>query len=121
MKSSRGFKAEKSRCFKHPECTHLFLDFPSGPVELGEQFPVIPDEVVEEDRTLRLLSPTDCVKDRLAAYIRWGARAGFNQALLVCRRQKARVDLDQVARWCRNEGASAAFDELSQALAAQPT
>jgi hypothetical protein len=112
-----GFKPDKSRYFKHPECAHLFLEFPKGPVELGEECPVTPDEILVEGRTLRLLSPTDCVKDRMAAYIHWKARAGFNQALLVCRRQHSRVDFEKVAAWCDREGAPEAYEELVQQLA----
>jgi hypothetical protein len=111
-----GFKPDKSRYFKHPECEHLFLEFPSGPVEIGEEYPVFPDEILVEGRTLRLLSPTDCVKDRLASYIHWNSRAGFNQAVLVCRRQRMRVDLEKVAEWCHREGGSAAFEELTRYL-----
>jgi hypothetical protein len=36
-----GFEPSRSRYFKHPQCPHLFLEFPRGPVEIGEQFPVI--------------------------------------------------------------------------------
>lgn len=111
-----GFEAGKSRYFKHPQCQHLFLEFPRGPVEIGEQFPVIPDEVEIQGRKLRILSPTDCVKDRLAGYIHWNTRANFDQAVLVCRRQRDRVDLTQVARWCEVEGGNAAFKELERVL-----
>ena len=111
-----GFKPDKSRYYKHPDCGHLFLEFPVGPVELGEEYPITPDEILVEGRTLRLLSPTDCVKDRLSAYIHWKSRAGFMQALLVCRRQQTRVDLEKVAAWCQKEGGSAAFEELIQRL-----
>ena len=113
-----GFKPDKSRYFKHPDCKHLYLEFPSGPVELGEEYPVTPDEILVEGRTLRLLSPTDCVKDRMAAYIHWSSRAGFNQALLVCRRQYARVDFEKVAAWCQREGGGAAYEELARRLSA---
>ncbi|MFT3991512.1 MAG: hypothetical protein QM680_08875 [Luteolibacter sp.] len=113
---SLGFIQEKSRYYKHPECSHLFLDFPQGPVELGEEYPVVPDQIHHEGQILRLLSPTDCVKDRLAAYIHWQSRAGFRQALLVCRRQADRVDLEKVRLWCETEGGLAAFDELLQYL-----
>jgi len=112
-----GFQPSKSRYFKHPECDHLLLEFPPGPVELGEEFPVIPAELECEGRTLRLLSPTDCVKDRLAAYIHWGVRDCFDQAALVCRRQAARVDLEKIRRWCEREGGTGAFDELRNHLA----
>jgi hypothetical protein len=111
-----GFVPSKSRYFKHPECHHLFLEFPKGPVEIGEEFPVIPDEIEVEGRKLRLLSPTDCVKDRLAGYIHWRSRANFDQAALICRRQSGRVDYAAVRRWCETEGANAVFDELMRHL-----
>ena len=49
-----GFEPTQSRYFKHSSCPHLFLEFPKGPVEIGEQYPVIPDEIVVEGRILRL-------------------------------------------------------------------
>ncbi|MEI8285210.1 MAG: hypothetical protein WCG52_09490 [bacterium] len=107
-----GFEPTKSRYFKHPECAHLFLEFPRGPVEIGEEHPVIPAEIELEGRKLRLLSPTDSVKDRLAGYIHWKSRANFDQALLICQRQNGRVDLDAVRDWCAGEGGISAFEEL---------
>lgn len=111
-----GFKPTKSRYFKHPECAHLFLEFPRGPVEIGEQFPVVPAEVEVEGRAIRLLSPTDCVKDRLAGYIHWKSRANFDQALMVCRRQHHQVDLVAVRNWCIREGGEFAFGEFIERL-----
>lgn len=111
-----GFVPTKSRYFKHPECRHLFLEFPRGPVEIGEQYPVIPAEIQIDGRTLRLLSPTDSVKDRLAGYIHWKSRANFDQALLICRRQGSRVDLEDVRSWCEVEGGLDAFEELESRL-----
>lgn len=111
-----GFVSTKSRYFKHPECRHLFLEFPRGPVEIGEQYPVIPAEIQIDGRTLRLLSPTDSVKDRLAGYIHWKSRANFDQALLICRRQGSRVDLEDVRSWCEVEGGLDAFEELESRL-----
>jgi len=112
-----GFQPSRSRYFKHPSCLHLFLEFPHGPVEIGEEFPVVPAEIEVEGRTLRLLSPTDSVKDRLAGYIHWKARANFDQAVLICRRQKEAVDLDAVRKWCGREGGAEAFRELTEQLA----
>jgi hypothetical protein len=111
-----GFQPTKSRYFKHPSCSHLFLEFPRGPVEIGEQFPIVPDEIQVEGRTLRLLSPTDSVKDRLAGYIHWKSRANFDQAVLICQRQQDRVDLEAVRAWCIAEGGLIAFEELSRHL-----
>ncbi|MFC7339313.1 hypothetical protein ACFQY0_19125 [Haloferula chungangensis] len=111
-----GFEPSRSRYFKHPSCPHLFLEFPRGPVEIGEEFPVVPADIEVEGRTLRLLSPTDSVKDRLAGYIHWKARANFDQAVLICRCQKSEVDLDAVRRWCEGEGGAEAFRELMERL-----
>ena len=47
-----GFVPGKSRYFKHPECGHLFLEFPRGPVEIGDECPVTPDEIEVEGRTI---------------------------------------------------------------------
>lgn len=116
--SGLGFVPTRSRYYKHPECPHLFLEFPRGPVEIGEQFPVVPVEVEVQGRSLRLLSPTDSVKDRLAGYIHWQARANFDQAVLICRRQPQRVDLDAVRHWCEQEGGLHAFEELVRRLQA---
>lgn len=111
-----GFKPAKSRYFKHPLCQHLFLEFPRGPVEIGDEYPVVPDEIEVEGRCLRLLSPTDCVKDRMAGYIHWGSRANFDQAFLICRQQVDRIDLQKVEAWCGREGGHHAFKELERRL-----
>ncbi len=116
---SIGFEAGKSRHYRHPECVHLFLEFPPGPVEIGEEFPITPDEIEVEGRKLKLLSPTDCVKDRLAGYIHWRSRANFEQAVLVCRRQWGRIDLGHIRDWCSKEGGMPAFLELQEALERQ--
>ncbi len=116
---SMGFVASKSRHYRHPDCAHLFIEFPPGPVELGEESPVDPDEIPYEGQIIRLLSPTDCVKDRLAAYIHWKRRACYDQALLVCQSQKDRIDFKNLEAWCKREGGSAAFAELIEHLAEQ--
>jgi hypothetical protein len=111
-----GFVATKSRYYQHPECNHLFIEFPRGPVEIGEQYPVIPDEVVVEGRTILILSPTDCVKDRLAGYIHWQTRSYLDQALLICQQQKHRVKLNEIRDWCIKENGMTAFEELRNRL-----
>lgn len=110
--SGIGFHPWKGRYFKHADCDAFVLEFPKGPVELGEECPVTPEEIEWEGRTLRILSPTDCVKDRLAAFIHWGSRDCLDQAVLVCQRQAARVDFDNLEAWCRGENGLAAYREL---------
>lgn len=115
-----GFLPDKSRYYKHPECPHLFLEFPKGPVELGEEYPVTPDEILVEGRVLKILSPTDCVKDRLASYIHWKSRPCLDQAVMVCKRQLDRIDMAAISKWCEGEGSPAAFIDLQRNLESTP-
>ena len=108
-----GFK-EKKRYFIHPD-TEFFLEFPGGPLAVGEE-PV--KKVVDIEfptGTLRLISPTDCVKDRLATFYYWDDRQSLEQALLVTRNQD--VDLLQIRRWSEGEGNLEKFERFFSVLA----
>ena len=50
---------------------------------------------------IKILSPTDCVKDRLAAYIYWDDKQSLEQAIMVTRDQI--VDIDEIKRWAKEE------------------
>ncbi len=115
-----GFTSGKFRHDKHPECDYLSLEFPRGPVELGEQFTVIPTEISVGTRKIELLSPTDCVKDRLAGYIHWKCNDAFNQPVLVFKKQGERINMIDLAKWCRGEGGSATFRKLLRHLKITP-
>jgi hypothetical protein len=94
-----GF-APEGRHFVHPD-TDFFVEFPTGPLMVGDQRV---ERVSERDTPagkLRLLSPTDCVKDRLAAFFHWNDRQSLEQAVLVAKAQK--VDLHEIRRWSRAE------------------
>jgi len=64
---------------------------------------------------LRMFSPTDCVKDRLAAFFHWGDRQGLEQAVLVCLAR--RVNMREVGRWSRAEGMEQQFLQFRRELA----
>ncbi len=51
---------------------------------------------------LKLLSPTDCIKDRLAAFYHWNDIQSLDQAILVAKGNK--IDLKEIERWSINEG-----------------
>jgi hypothetical protein len=107
-----GFK-EENRYFRHPD-TDFFLEFPSGPLSVGEE--AIGNISVLEFPTgrLRLISPTDCVKDRLAAFYHWDDRQSLEQALLVARDQQ--IDLLEVQRWSEREGELRKFETFFMTL-----
>ena len=94
------------------------VEFPPGPLSLGEDYRITPAEIEVEGQVLKLLSPTDCVKDRLASYIHWGVRDCFDQAVLVARRQAGQVDWKAVRAWCAHEGSAATFEKLERSIAA---
>lgn len=91
----------KGRHFTHPDSKYL-VEFVTPPLSVGNE-PVA--EVVDvklSTGTLRVLSPTDCVKDRLAAFYHWNDQQSLEQALLVAKKQK--VDLKEIKRWSKAEG-----------------
>jgi hypothetical protein len=112
-----GF-AEKNRYFVHPE-SKWFIEFPSGPLAVGEERPKEIAQRRLRTGTLRLLSPTDCVKDRLTWWIHGRDRQSLEQAVAVAKR--APVDVDELRRWVRGEGrsATAAFEEIAVRLRPQ--
>ena len=65
-------------------------------------------------QTLRVISATDCVKDRLCAYYFWNDQQGLSQAILVTRNQI--VDLNEVRRWSKGEGKEREFEIFREKL-----
>jgi hypothetical protein len=63
---------------------------------------------------LKVISPTDCVKDRLAAYYHWGDQQSLSQAILVAQRNK--IDFDEIRRWSAAEGKLEAFEKIKDKL-----
>ncbi len=90
------------------------MEFPSGPLAVGSESV---KEVVELDfptGKLRLLSPTDCVKDRLATYYHWQDRQFLEQAVLVAADNQ--IDLAEVERWSGHEGMLEKFKKIKSLL-----
>jgi len=108
-----GFESnhQNSRYFAHPD-THLTVEFPSAPLTIGDEF--IPSSQVASletaQGTLRLLSPTDCVKDRLANYYYFRDRQCLDQALMVAAQHP--INLVTLKEWHENEKQSEQFLEF---------
>ena len=95
-----GF-TEHNRYFVHDE-TEYFIEFPRGPLGVGDA-PVYEIETLEKETgILKLLTPTDCIKDRLAAYYHWDDPQSLEQAVWVAERNS--VDLASVEEWSEREG-----------------
>ena len=107
-----GFK-EKGRHFKHKD-TEFFIEFIPPPLSIGEEPVKEISEIKVTKYILKLLSPTDCVKDRLAAFYHWNDRQSLDQALMVCKEQK--VNLNELKRWSKNEGMINKFFDFKKEL-----
>jgi hypothetical protein len=109
---SIGFE-EEGRHFVHPD-TKFFVEFPTGPLAIGKERIERASELSTAIGRLRLLTPTDCVKDRLAAFFHWKDRPSLEQALLVARDQK--IDMNDVRKWSALEGHEPKFREFERRL-----
>ena len=108
-----GFDEPRSRTFIHPDSIHP-VEFPPGPLSVGGE-PV--REIVEIQYStgiLRVISATECVKDRLAAYYHWGDLPGLEQAVLVAKINE--VDMEEIERWSEIEKASDKFAAFRERL-----
>lgn len=103
-----GF-AEENRYFKHPD-TDFIVEFPAGPLAVGKEHVREIEEMEFPTGSLAMLSPTDCVKDRLAAFYHWNNLQCLEQALLVTGAKK--VDLKEIMRWSAAENKSPEFDGI---------
>ncbi len=100
---------EEGRYFKHPE-SQWFIEFPPGPLTVGVEPVGKVDEIQLPTGVLRILTATDSVKDRLAAFYHWRDEQCLRQAMLL--RQNAEVDLQEVERWSAAEGKLAEFQRF---------
>lgn len=111
-----GF-AREGRHWRHPRSPYL-VEFPPGPVQLGDATVTAFAERSTRLGTLRLLAPTECVMDRLAAFYHWNDRQCLEQAVQVATRQ--RVDLDRLEAWSRSERALGKFTQFRERIRRVP-
>ena len=104
---------EENRYFKHKK-TEYFIEFPSGPLSVGSE-PV--KEICELEFStgkLLIISATDCVKDRLAAYFYWDDLQSLEQAILVS--QMNFIDFKEIQRWVKAEKQETKFYDVRKKL-----
>ena len=108
-----GFR-EIAKYFHHPQTSHI-VEFPTGPL-------AIDDEPVEQLATirlatgnLRLITATDCVRDRLAAYYFWDDRSSLEQAVLVACQK--RVSMTEIRKWSTKLGMLPKFESFRRRVA----
>ncbi len=87
---------KENRYFKHQNSTY-FVEFPPGPLSIGDEAIFNYNIMIFETGELKLLTPTDCVRDRLCAYYYWNDLQTLDQAVMVSK--KLQVDLEIIKQW----------------------
>ncbi len=95
-----GFK-KVGKHFSHPDIVYT-VEFPSSPLAIGNELIKEISEIETEYGVLRILTPTDCVKDRLAGFYFWNDDRSLEQALLVAINNE--IDINNIQNWSTNEG-----------------
>jgi hypothetical protein len=93
--------------YRHP-LIPFTLDFPDGPLAVGDEVITSWNSLRQEGLILHIVSPTNCVRDRLAAAIHWHDPASAVQAAAVASLHEA--DLELIRTWCIAEGGFRQFE-----------
>ena len=93
------------RLFTHPQ-TPWLLEFPAGPLGFGNKIVQASElEAIEcPYGPLRVITPTLCVMDRLAAFVHWKDRQCYEQATWVARHHA--INWPELQAWATEEGMS---------------
>ncbi len=101
-----GFK-NLGKDFYHDDID-FSVEFPGSELIIGDE-PMKPEGKLKSGKfTLKLLSPTQCVMDRLAAFYHWKDRQSLEQAVMVA--QNHPVKLPKIKEWSKNEGMSDRYE-----------
>lgn len=95
-----GFRRLRDR-YIHPRIRY-FLEFPPGPLAIGEDSRIRPVWRSRRGKRALALSATDSCRDRLAAFYHWNDRHGLMAAVVIATRN--RVAYAKIKAWSRREG-----------------
>jgi hypothetical protein len=90
--------------------TIFTVDFPRGPLAVGGEYIHETATLVRNGLSLRILTVTDCVRDRLAAFYHWSDYTSLNAAVAVARVHRDRVNFARIREWTEREGGPALED-----------
>ena len=110
--SALGFE-KKGRMFTSAAVAYS-VEFPPGPISIGEEYRIKPVELKLKTGNLSLLSPTDSAKDRLAGYFYGNDAQCLEQAVMICQMNK--VDMEAIRRWAKIEKQPEKFREFEKRL-----
>jgi hypothetical protein len=103
-----GFEAE-DLLYVHPRSVFT-VEFPPGPLSVGGDTVRSWETVFRGGRLLHVVSRTDCVRDRLAAWYFWGDGGSLYVACDVAK--SGQVDMAAIRAWSAREGEETKFEEF---------
>lgn len=101
-----GFE-KHGKDFRHKK-TDFFVEFPSGPLAIGDQLIQAEAELDFKGHKLKLLSPTQSVMDRLSAYFHWNDLQCLDQAVWIA--EKHPINTNKIKEWAKREGEEDKFN-----------
>ena len=97
-----GFvRLRRQRHFEHPD-SDLLVEFPPGPPAVGSRLLFSWGELPTAYGPVQILTPTQMVMDRLAAWWHWSDPQSFAQAVWIAERHP--IDLESLDEWVADEG-----------------
>lgn len=113
-----GFRRQRDH-YSHDTSPYP-IEFPPGPLAVGREL-LTHWRTERRSRTvLYVLTPTDCCKDRLAAFIHWNDRSGLEQAIAVAQAVRDEIEFADLAAWADAEGGSENYTEFRQRIGSSP-
>ncbi len=108
-----GFIRYPGRYFSHPD-KDMLIEFPPGPLSIGDAPVSSTGKMQVGEWTLNLLTPTQCVMDRLAAYYHWDDEQSLEQALLVASMNE--VSFEEIRAWSIRESMTDKYNAFRDRL-----
>lgn len=108
-----GFKRVSMNHYESSKAPYDIV-FDPPPLAVGDD--VVKDIATASARPgkFKLLNPTDCVRQRLSMFYRWGDKDAFYEAVEVVKKHK--IDMDLVRRWSEWEWCTDKYEEFVRQL-----
>jgi len=90
--------------------SHFIVEFPRGPLGIGEDLDIRPVWRIRGAARTLALSATDSCRDRLAAFYHWRDRQALAAAVSIAARHP--VVMKRVREWSGSEGHHDGFEEF---------
>ncbi|HUR20921.1 MAG TPA: hypothetical protein VMZ90_08955 [Vicinamibacterales bacterium] len=101
--------------YQHPDVP-FFVEFPKGPLAIGDDDLVEPIEIRVGSVKVLTLSATDSCRDRLAAFYHWNDLQSLRVAAAIARRRT--VNLNAIRAWSVREGRASEFRQFEREITA---